>query len=57
MKIDEARTLWEPAGVYCNTASYGLPPRPAWDALANFVEHPMHVVESEAEDYDLRVSE
>lgn len=33
MKIDEARTLWEPAGVYCNTASYGLPPRPAWDAL------------------------
>jgi selenocysteine lyase/cysteine desulfurase len=25
--------LWEPVGVYCNTASYGLPPRPAWDAL------------------------
>lgn len=33
MKIDEARALWQPAGVYCNTASYGLPPRPAWDAL------------------------
>jgi selenocysteine lyase/cysteine desulfurase len=33
MRIDEARTLWEPAGVYCNTASYGLPPRPAWDAM------------------------
>ena len=33
MNIDEARALWEPAGVYCNTASYGLPPRPAWDAL------------------------
>jgi selenocysteine lyase/cysteine desulfurase len=31
--IAEARALWEPAGVYCNTASYGLPPRPAWDAL------------------------
>ena len=31
--IDEYRALWEPAGVYCNTASYGLPPRPAWDAL------------------------
>jgi selenocysteine lyase/cysteine desulfurase len=31
--ITEARTLWEPAGVYCNTASYGLPPRPAWEAL------------------------
>ena len=33
MEIDEARELWDPAGVYCNTASYGLPPRPAWDAL------------------------
>ena len=33
MKIDEARELWAPAGVYCNTASYGLPPRPAWEAL------------------------
>ena len=33
MKITEAQTLWAPAGVYCNTASYGLPPRPAWDAL------------------------
>ena len=25
--------LWEPAGTYLNTASFGLPPRPAWDAL------------------------
>ena len=33
MKISEARALWEPAGVYCNTASYGLPPRPGWEAL------------------------
>jgi selenocysteine lyase/cysteine desulfurase len=33
MKISEARPLWEPAGVYCNTASYGLPPRPGWEAL------------------------
>jgi selenocysteine lyase/cysteine desulfurase len=33
MRISEAQKLWEPAGVYCNTASYGLPPRPAWDAL------------------------
>lgn len=33
MRISEARQLWEPAGVYCNTASYGLPPRPAWEAL------------------------
>ncbi len=28
-----ARELWAPAGVYLNTASYGLPPRPGWDAL------------------------
>ncbi|HEY2258950.1 MAG TPA: aminotransferase class V-fold PLP-dependent enzyme [Solirubrobacteraceae bacterium] len=33
MRISEARSLWQPAGVYCNTASYGLPPRPAWEAL------------------------
>jgi len=33
MRISEAQALWEPSGVYCNTASYGLPPRPAWDAL------------------------
>src|ERR1700722_12301452 len=33
MDVSEARGLWEPAGVYCNTASYGLPPRPAWDAM------------------------
>jgi selenocysteine lyase/cysteine desulfurase len=33
MRIPEARSLWEPVGVYCNTASYGLPPRPGWEAL------------------------
>jgi selenocysteine lyase/cysteine desulfurase len=33
MRISDARELWTPAGVYCNTASYGLPPRPAWEAL------------------------
>jgi len=33
VKVSEARSLWEPAGVYCNTASYGLPPRPGWEAL------------------------
>jgi selenocysteine lyase/cysteine desulfurase len=33
MTVAEARALWEPHGVYLNTASYGLPPRPAWDAL------------------------
>lgn len=33
LTVRDARELWEPAGVYCNTASYGLPPRPAWEAL------------------------
>ncbi len=33
LRISDAQALWEPAGVYCNTASYGLPPRPAWEAL------------------------
>jgi selenocysteine lyase/cysteine desulfurase len=33
MTIHEARALWQPEGIYLNTASFGLPPRPAWDAL------------------------
>jgi selenocysteine lyase/cysteine desulfurase len=33
LSIDEARRLWSPAGVFLNTASFGLPPRPAWNAL------------------------
>lgn len=33
LRVEDARSLWEPAGVYLNTASYGLPPRPAWDAM------------------------
>jgi selenocysteine lyase/cysteine desulfurase len=28
-----ARDLWRPETVYLNTASYGLPPEPAWEAL------------------------
>jgi len=31
--ITSARRLWEPAGTYLNTASFGLPPLPAWEAL------------------------
>ena len=31
--VADASALWEPAGTYLNTASFGLPPRPAWDAL------------------------
>ena len=33
MRIDEAQRLWQPETLYLNTASYGLPPTPAWDAL------------------------
>ena len=33
LAIEEAQALWEPAGTYLNTASYGLPPRPASEAL------------------------
>ena len=33
MKVTEAQELWSPTTTYLNTASYGLPPRPAWDAL------------------------
>jgi len=33
LSLAKAQQLWEPAGTYLNTASYGLPPRPAWDAL------------------------
>ena len=38
LSIAEARGLWEPAGTYLNTASYGLPPRPAWHALQEALE-------------------
>jgi selenocysteine lyase/cysteine desulfurase len=31
--IAEARDQWAPAGVYLNTASYGLPPRAGFDAV------------------------
>lgn len=33
LTLDDARALWSPAGTYLNTASYGLPPKPAWDGL------------------------
>ncbi len=33
MEIAEAQGLWDPRPGWLNTASYGLPPRPAWDAL------------------------
>lgn len=33
MEIEEARKLWDSLPGWLNTASYGLPPRPAWDAM------------------------
>jgi selenocysteine lyase/cysteine desulfurase len=33
MDLAEAKGLWDPEPGWLNTASYGLPPRPAWDAL------------------------
>jgi selenocysteine lyase/cysteine desulfurase len=33
MLIAEARGLWQPETTYLNTASYGLPPRPGWEAM------------------------
>ena len=38
MDVAEARALWSPAGTYLNTASYGLPPAPAWEALQSALE-------------------
>src|SRR5919107_2968069 len=33
VRLEEAQRLWHPETLYLNTASYGLPPAPAWDAL------------------------
>jgi selenocysteine lyase/cysteine desulfurase len=38
LAVNDARALWEPAGTYLNTASYGLPPRTAWEALQRALE-------------------
>jgi selenocysteine lyase/cysteine desulfurase len=38
VEIADAQGLWAPAGTYLNTASYGLPPAPAWEALQAALE-------------------
>jgi len=38
LSIAAAQELWEPAGTYLNTASFGLPPRPAWDAMQSALD-------------------
>ena len=40
--IADARALFDPEGTYLNTASYGLPPRPAWDALQHALDEWRH---------------
>jgi selenocysteine lyase/cysteine desulfurase len=38
LTVGDAQALWEPLGTYLNTASYGLPPSTAWDALQAALE-------------------
>ncbi|PZF82945.1 aminotransferase, partial [Micromonospora deserti] len=33
MELEQAQKLWQPQPGWLNTASYGLPPEPAWVAL------------------------
>jgi selenocysteine lyase/cysteine desulfurase len=33
MDLGDAQELWDPEPGWLNTASYGLPPRPGWEAL------------------------
>jgi hypothetical protein len=36
--LSEARGLFSPETAYLNTAGYGLPPRPAFEALTNVLD-------------------
>jgi selenocysteine lyase/cysteine desulfurase len=38
LSVADAQALWQPGGTYLNTASYGLPPAPAWEALQAALE-------------------
>jgi selenocysteine lyase/cysteine desulfurase len=38
IQLSEARALWDPQPGWLNTASYGLPPKPAWDELQRALE-------------------
>jgi selenocysteine lyase/cysteine desulfurase len=40
--VAEARRLFSPENAYLNTASYGLPPRPAWDAMTAALDEWRH---------------
>ncbi|MEU4717783.1 aminotransferase class V-fold PLP-dependent enzyme [Micromonospora purpureochromogenes] len=39
MDIEQAQQLWKPEPGWLNTASYGLPPEPAWTALQEALAH------------------
>jgi selenocysteine lyase/cysteine desulfurase len=38
VQLAEAQRLWSPAGTYLNTATYGLPAQPTWDAVQSALE-------------------
>jgi selenocysteine lyase/cysteine desulfurase len=38
VQLAEAQRLWSPAGTYLNTATYGLPSQPTWDAVQSALE-------------------
>ena len=38
MDVDLVRSLWDPEPGWLNTASYGLPPAPAWEELQQALE-------------------
>jgi selenocysteine lyase/cysteine desulfurase len=40
--VAEARRLFSPENTYLNTATYGLPPRPAWDAMSAALDEWRH---------------
>ena len=42
LSLADARSLWAAERPYLNTASYGLPPRPAWEALQSALDEWRH---------------
>ena len=38
MKLRDAQALWRPETLYLNTASYGLPPTPAWEEFQSVLD-------------------
>jgi selenocysteine lyase/cysteine desulfurase len=38
VQLQDAQRLWQPETLYLNTASYGLPPTPAWEEFQSVLE-------------------